>query len=162
MRKSIFIAACALALVVSGAFAEEHHKVQANAIFDAMKPLAGTWKANVGGREVTTVYRVTSGGSAILENLMPETENMINMIHPDGDGVMFTHYCAGANQPRYRATKLDGNKIVFTFLDGTNLGDSYMNGVTLTMIDKDHLTQEWTSVDKGKTESFKFEFVRAK
>jgi hypothetical protein len=35
-----------------------------------------------------------------------------------------------------------------------------MVGLVLTLVDKDHLKQEWTYTDKGKTSTNSFEFRR--
>ncbi len=160
MQKSLVaLAACTFATLAS---AQEHHAAKPHALFDRLRPLVGTWEATVGGQKVRTSYAMAAAGSAMIENLMPETEGMIDMIHPDGDGLMMTHYCAGANQPRYRATKFEGNSIDFRFHDGTNLGTSYMAGVKLTLVDADHLDQEWTNRTAGKDTVAVFAFTRVK
>ena len=44
--------------------------------------------------EATVTYKVTSGGSAVVETIGPGTEHeMVTVIHPDGDDLMLTHYC---------------------------------------------------------------------
>lgn len=139
-----------------------HHAAAKSALMDRLKPLVGTWETEVKGQKVRTTYSLAANGTALMENLMPESMAMINMMHADGDGVLMTHYCSGGSQPRYRAEKANGNSIVFTLVDGRNLGDSYMKGVKLTLIDDDHLTQEWTNLKGGKEESWKFEFARVK
>jgi hypothetical protein len=156
--------AFALTFLAAVAIADDSHKhpAKGNAAFDRLKPLVGTWEATVKGEKVRTTYQLAAGGSTLVENLMPESVAMVNMIHPDGDKVMMTHYCAGANQPRYRATSFEGDTIVFSFVDGTNLGDSYMSGVKLTLVDADHLRQEWTNHRNGKDETWAFEFTRVK
>ena len=136
---------------------------KSHAMLESMKQLVGTWETEAKGQKVRTVIRTVANGSAIEETLMPDSMAMVNMIHADGDGLMMTHYCAGASQPRYRATKADGNRIVFSFVDGSNLGASYMKGVTVVMVDANHMTQEWTNLKAdGKEEQWKFEFTRVK
>jgi hypothetical protein len=174
MKKILGIVAAGL-LVASFGLAEEPAAPKPHALFDRLKPpgypalhalvprnLVGTWEATVNGQKIRTSYSIGSSGSTLVENLMPETAGMLDVIHADGDALMMTHYCAGANQPRYRATKFEGNKITFKFLDGTNIGDSYMSGLTLTLVDADHMTQEWSSTAKGKMTGEKFEFARVK
>src|SRR5512146_662064 len=115
MKRSLAVlAVCALA---AAAGAQEHHAAKPHPLFDRLKPLVGSWEATVHGQKVRTSFALAAGGSAMIENLMPESEAMVDMIHPDGDAVMMTHYCAGGNQPRYRATKFDGNSIDFRFHD---------------------------------------------
>ncbi len=161
MKKILGIVAAGL-LVASFGLAEEPTAPKPHALFDRLKPLVGTWEATVNGQKIRTSYAIGSSGSTLVENLMPETAGMLDVIHADGDALMMTHYCAGANQPRFRATKFEGNKITFKFLDGTNIGDSYMSGLTLTLVDADHMIQEWSSTAKGKMTGDKFEFARVK
>ena len=159
--KKLIIAATFL--VASAAFAADHsHAAKPHALLDKLRPLVGTWETTVEGQKMHTVYSLPAGGTALMENLMPEGMSMVNMIHPDGDALLMTHYCIGGTQPRYRATKFEGDKLVFELVDGTNLGDSFMAGVTFTMKDKDHLVQEWINRKGGKDEIWKFEFTRLK
>lgn len=162
--KRLAVALTVLLVLSPALVAQEHHHPAAkrNPTFDRMKTLVGTWETTVDGQKIRTVYTLAANGSALMENLMPESANMINMIHPDGDGTMLTHYCSSANQPRMRATKLDGDSIVFAFVDGTNLGSSYMGGLKVTMTDKDHLVQEWKNIKGGKEEIWRFDFTRVK
>jgi hypothetical protein len=89
---------------------------------------------------------------------------MTNMYHLDGDGVIATHYCAMGNQPRMRCTGATGNSLPFAPLDCTNLkapGQSHMARVTLVMLDKNHLKQEWVSRENGKdSDHANFELTR--
>lgn len=161
--KKILCVVTAVVLFASIAAAGEHETpAKPHPLFDRLKPLVGKWEATVGGQKVYTSYAIGSNGSTIVENLMPEGPAMLDVIHADGDALMMTHYCAGASQPRMRATKFEGNTIDFKFHDGTNLGDSYMSAVKLTLVDNDHLVQEWTNVEKGKTTPVKFEWTRVK
>ena len=134
-----------------------------NALFQKLQPLVGTWEATVQGKKVRTVISSGSHGSTLVESMMPESENMLNVIHADGDALMMTHYCAGANQPRYRASKFDGNKIDFKFVDGTNLGNDFMSGVTVTLVDADHIVEQWRNTKDGKEKvDMTFNFTRVK
>lgn len=157
-------AALVCALVAASALAadEDSHATQSHPLLDRLKPLVGTWEGTAGGATYRTVYTLGANGSAIIEELMPDSVRMLNVIHADGDALMMTHYCAGYNQPRYRATAVTDGTIAFTFVDGTNLGSSYMAGVTLTMKDADHLTQDWVHRNGDKEEIVTFEFSRVK
>src|SRR5437868_15374337 len=75
---------------------------------DALKGLAGEWtgKAKHGDmeHEATVTYKVTAGGSAVVETVFPGTEHeMVTVYHQDGDDLVLTHYCMLGNQPRMRA-----------------------------------------------------------
>jgi hypothetical protein len=122
--------------------------------FDKLKTLAGSWQGKSNsGQPVDVTFRVTSGGSAVLSEIMGE-ENMITMFHLDGDRLLLTHYCAAGNQPRMKATASpDGKTLRFEFLDATNLGSpqaGHMHRVIFTFPDADHHTEEWFFVQDGK------------
>ena len=101
----------------------EQHRALLNmpATFEHLKSLAGQWQGVGKGMEnSTTSFEIVANGSAIMERLAPgHASPMINMYHPDGDGVVMTHYCGAGNQPRMRCTK-DGSSLVFTLSDVTN------------------------------------------
>jgi len=126
--------------------------------FDQMKSLAGSWQGTTRmGDPVAVSYRVTSGGSAVMSEIQSEKhghEDMISMIHLDGDRLLLTHYCATGNQPRMVASASpDGKTITFDFLDVTNLSNLdavHMNRVVFTFIDPNHHVEEWHAVDHGK------------
>jgi hypothetical protein len=124
---------------------------------DQFKQLAGEWVAKDphDGKEMTVVYKVTSNGSAVVETIMPGTAHeMLTIIHPDGDDLLLTHYCALGNQPKMRAkTKGEDKKVAFEFVEATNLKsdkDSHMHSVAYTFVDKDTLKAEWTHYMDGK------------
>jgi hypothetical protein len=122
--------------------------------FDKLKTLAGSWQGKSNsGQPVDVTFRVTSGGSAVLSEIMGE-ENMITMFHLDGDRLLLTHYCGTGNQPRMKATASpDGKTLTFEFLDATNLGSpqaGHMHRVIFTFPDAEHHTEEWFFVRDGK------------
>lgn len=95
--------------------------------FDLIKSLAGRWEGqNQMGDPIQVAYRLTAGGSAVMSEILSQMqgkpEDMISMIHRDGDRLLLTHYCAAGNQPRMQATlSPDGKSIRFDFVDATNL-----------------------------------------
>jgi hypothetical protein len=123
--------------------------------------LAGQWVGKArfgeaGDHEVRAIYKVTSGGSAIVETLFPDTEReMVTIIHQDGDDLALTHYCHLGNQPHMRTKgQSDGTKVAFKYSGASNLKsdkDKHMHEVTYTFVDKDTLKSEWTLYDNGKT-----------
>lgn len=153
MKIAVFVA-IALAVATSSSRADSvAAEKPAHAGFEKMKSLAGTWKGKTKeGTDVTVTYRIVSAGNAVEEQL--SVADMVTMYHADGDSVMLTHYCAGNNQPRMRAAYKAGDKTMsFAFVDAANLPDpkaSHMHSLTLTFVDADHLTAEWTTYDGGK------------
>jgi hypothetical protein len=131
--------------------------------FARLKTLAGNWQgqAAMGSQPgmnapVRVSLRVTSGGAALLHEMVPDgrpddpnngDDDPITMIYINGDRLMLTHYCdSGKNRPRM-VGKLspDGKTVEFDFLDlsgGTR--DGHMHHAVFTIIDADHHTEDWT------------------
>jgi hypothetical protein len=140
---------------------------------ERFKQLAGEWVGKEGeegkkGAEFVVKYKVSSGGSAVVETIMPDSEReMITVIHKDGDKLALTHYCSLGNQPRMEAdAKGDGNKVEFKFVSASNMKSEkamHMHDVTFTFVDKDTLKTEWVLYDEGKkTTTAVFDLKRKK
>ena len=136
---------------------------------EQFKGLAGEWVGQgMGGKEIHVRYKVTAGGSAVVETLFPGTDHeMISVIHPDGADLLLTHYCHLGNQPQMKATGTgEGNKIEFKFVRATNLkseNDKHMHNATYTCVDRDTLRSEWTLYNEGKAvNQIAFELKRTK
>lgn len=128
------------------------------ALIDQVKQLEGEWMATdeKGQTVVGAVFKTTSGGSAVREELFPGgPHEMTNVYHMDGHELMMTHYCALGNQPRLRAQAGKPGTIAFKFDGITNMTDShakYMGELTLTIVDKDTLKEDWQSFTDGKAD----------
>ncbi len=144
------------------------------AAFEKFKSLAGEWVGKQKGGEkkgideVRVKYKLTSGGSTVVETIFPDSEmEMVTVIHPDGDQVLLTHYCMLGNQPQMKTPgKYDGSKVAFEFVKATNLKsdkDMHMHDVTYTFVDDDTFRTEWTHCHEGKCGGkVVFEFKRKK
>ena len=137
----------------------------AGASFDKIKSLDGTWVGkNSKGQSFEVTFRTTSGGSAVMSEIQAPGEDMITMFHMDRGRLLMTHYCAAGNQPRMQAkTSPDGNTFTFEFLDATNLDSpaaGHMHRMVLTVIDKNHHTEDWTFLQDGKEMKEHFELQR--
>lgn len=138
--------------------------------FDQMKALAGTWEGNINGdaKEKTTVsYRVIANGSAVVETLFGGTPvEMETIFHMDGARLLATHYCAGGNQPRLNAIKIEPKMLTFEMIDATNLPDKklpHMGALRIEFVDGDHIKTNWSSFADGKVgETAVFDLTRAK
>ena len=133
--------------------------------------LEGEWEMKGENDEVSTiVYAVSSGGSAVREIMFPGTgHEMTNMYHMDGDALVMTHYCAGANQPRMRATAADSTAemIAMKFDSVTDLNPAepyYMGAMTLVFHGPDRIEQRWTSykTEGGEAGNVSFMLTRVK
>jgi len=141
-------------------------QTDAKATFDHLKALNGNWEGKASnGTVVKLVFRSTSGGSALVSEILGD-ENMISVFHLDNDRLLMTHYCAAGNQPRMQASgSPDGKTVTFKFVDGTNMASpkaGHMNSLVINMPDADHHTEDWTFVQDGKETKEHFEVVRAK
>ncbi|MFN0150328.1 MAG: hypothetical protein ACKVU1_06405 [bacterium] len=176
---NILCAALVIAGAASNARAEEKMNAAiaeapspAAAQFDRIKSLAGTWTGTAGfgdGEDSPTeiTYRVTAGGSTVIETLFGGSEHeMITMYHMNGGELMLTHYCATGNQPRMRLVpNADPNTLVFDFLDASNMksADQHMHSAKITFVDADHVRSSWTSYADGKPAGdAKFDIARKK
>ncbi|MCL4522719.1 MAG: hypothetical protein M1453_02320 [Acidobacteria bacterium] len=155
-----------LVLVVLGlAAAPAKAQSKAQASFDKLKTLAGDWEGAAGGATSKVSYRVLSNGSVLQETMQNGTEDpMVTIYHLDGDRLMVTHYCGAGNQPRMVAAPdpAKPNVFAFKFLDATNLTstqEGHMRDLVLTIVDTDHITQQWmwrAQNNEQKMELFKF------
>lgn len=134
--------------------------------FEKLKSLVGEWEGTLpdGGTGRAT-YRLTSGGSVLVETMMPgEPMEMITVYHPDGDSVVATHYCEAKNQPRMRAaSSREAKEIAFKFLDVTNLASPsapHMRELLLTFQGEDHFTARWTYRENGKDSPMVIKYTR--
>jgi len=157
-----------LVVLVAIAFATATAFAQTNAqkAFNAIKNMPGTWEQHSpDGRTLRVNFKVVSGGTAVMSEILIPNEDMISMIHLDGPNrLLLTHYCGAGNQPRMQASvSPDGKVITFNFFDGTNIppDGGYMQRMVLTLIDDNHHTEEWTFLDHGKEQKEFFDLHRA-
>ena len=132
---------------------------------DRIKALEGTWisgdEDKDGQPDITCVYKVTSGGSAVAETLFPgQPHEMITMYHMHGGQVVMTHYCAMGNQPRLVASgDCMTGPIHFVYVDGTNIAkrdDAHMDSLIMTPgADGQSLVNDWSSWQDGKVTGHK-------
>src|SRR5258706_428438 len=87
--------------------AGDEKKADKKTAFEQFKQLAGEWvgkRAGKDGHALTVQYKVTAGGSAVVETIMPGTDHeMVSVIPPDGDNLLLPHYCMLGNQPHMKA-----------------------------------------------------------
>ena len=145
--------------------------VDASAVFEQLKSLAGTWtgtpkaeghEAEVEAEavqqmgEVVHQIEVSAAGTVVMETMGPGTAyEMINMYHLDGDDLVLTHYCAGGNQPTMRLDRAHSTaeKLIFDFSGGTNLDpavDNHIHAARITMVDDGHMESSWTAFQNGE------------
>jgi len=156
----------ALALTASLAGVQAAPKDPASAgkhQLDLLKKLEGEWT----GKDSAVIYKVTAGGSAVMETLSPGTPHeMVSMYHLDGSDLVMTHYCAEGNQPHLKAApSKDDKSLSFSCAGGSNMkeGDRHIHSAQFTLTDEDHIQAVWKSLMDGKPgEQMVFDLTRKK
>lgn len=143
------------------------HAAQLGRLVDLVGEWASADEDGDGKSDVTVSYRLTGGGSALVETLMPGTpQEMVSVYHRDHDAWVLAHYCAAGNQPRMRGAPVAGSKaafeIAFTFADATNVDPKVgrMQAMRLTLVDATHLRHEWTFAGPEGQQTHAFELTR--
>jgi hypothetical protein len=155
-----------LAFMMSAAGARGVPGGTKGAAFDDLKTLVGEWEGTTNGGPVRVTYTLVSGGTALMERLESANEpEMITMYSADGDYIVVTHYCSSGNQPQMKSEAMiaKAQKYSFSLVRVTGMktqDEGHMVGLVITLVDKDHLTQEWKYQDKGKTTADKFQLTR--
>jgi len=151
MTKRVLVCAVVLALPLAALGEDRNGKpspVPTKSAFEKLKKLEGTWlAADTSGAatdQVTSIIKVTAGGSAVHETLFPgQPQEMISVYTVDGPDLVLTHYCVLGNQPRLKAdAKSPSDTIRFQFAGGSNLDptkDKHMHSSTLTIVDDNHI-----------------------
>jgi hypothetical protein len=168
MRKTL----CALAIAVAAmtsVHAEEKKEMpkdgqiqccpmdpKAQAALAKIRALEGKWvgtKSEPGSPPVTTEFRPTANGTAVIETMMAgQPQEMINLYTASGDTIIVTHYCAMGVQPRMKLSSGDAKEMKFEFVDGGNIksrDEGHMDSLTLSA-DGETMKQNWSYFADGK------------
>ena len=138
------------------------------AVFRQLSGLVGDWEGAQDGVPVTVTYTLTGDSSALMEFVEPRNSPasaMVTMFTVDGDHLIATHYCAARNQPQM-VTGVPGDLaqgVTFSLVRVTGMktpDDWHNTGLTFMQDDKDHITQRWTYLYKGKAGTTVFRYTR--
>jgi len=132
----------------------------ARAGFARLAALQGDWvgegPADVPGA-MTVSYRLTGGGSALVETLFPGTpEEMVTVYAVEDGQLVLTHYCKLGNQPRMRAGPMHGNVLEFHFIGGANIDparDQHMHDARFEFVSNEELITQWTGWNGGQPDA---------
>jgi len=134
--------------------------------FERLTSLVGAWQGVQDGNEITLTYSLTADSSALMEEFRVAKTVMVTMFTVDGDHLIATHYCSAGNQPQMvtaRITDPLASSLAFSLSRVTGMkapGDWHNTGLTVTLEDKQHLTQVWTYEYNGKKGTNTFHFTR--
>lgn len=131
----------------------------ASAELSQIKLLAGRWsgtahEADGSSKPAEVEYRVTSGGSAVVETLFAGTDHEMVSVYHDRNGKLdMTHYCMLGNQPEMALESAAPGRFKLSLAadSGIAASEPHMHGLILAWADADHLTQTWTFYEQGKT-----------
>jgi hypothetical protein len=164
MKKLAPLFILAVCLSLAGLFVAHAGEVQSapytgSMELERMKQLVGTWEgtSDMGkeGDKVRIEYRLTAGGSALVETLFPgSAEEMVSVYHDEKGKLAMTHYCMLRNQPHMTLGKTDAQTIELVFAAERNdidpAKEKHMHAVNIALTDKDHITEKWTMFENGK------------
>ena len=150
--------AFALAASVHAAAPKAPAAPDSAAVFEKLKSLAGEWRGYVGkpGNPGGIDYRVTAGGTVVMETLFPGTDHeMVSMYFLNRGNLTLTHYCAAGNQPEmvYDRKHSTADELVFKFDGGRGFSmrdDLHIHEGTIKLHDSRHIEAAWTTWNQGK------------
>ena len=175
MRRAIVLAFTAALILTLSARADDSKVVvgssgdsqtvvyDAASAFELLKTLAGDWERSGGGhdhggtaRGVT--FKVTAGGSSVLETIHPGDPNeMLSVYHWDGDDLLLTHYCALHNAPIMKFESSDKpGEIKFVFNGGTNFDpkvDTHVHEGVFRIKDANTVESSFVAFSEGKADA---------
>jgi len=156
---------CKVEELHAGAPSSSRWSEDTSAAWTAMQEgLVGSWRAAApDNRTILTRYRLVSRDTALVESFTGASgRETLSVYHRDGRGLMLTHYCAQGNQARLRATEASREKVVFSFVDATDVhdGEGVMRTLAFTFTkDGFDLESVYRSAE-GKDDASTLHFVR--
>ena len=126
--------------------------------FERLASLAGSWEGrSSAGWTSRSEIEVIARGSVVLERTNFEAhpgETMLTLFHKDGPELVLTHYCVAGNQPRLVASTIQGDELLFTFRDATNLPSraaGHMGEARFRLTGAEAFSSQWSFQQGGKT-----------
>lgn len=160
MMIMLFLFACLLVISLTSGIAGERSDVPytGSQAFERMKELVGVWEGTSSmdkkEQKVRVEYRLTAGGSAIIETLFSNTpEEMVSVYNDHTGELMMTHYCLLRNQPQMKLIRSDKENLDFTLKKGSRIDVSkepHMHSLTISFLKKNHIVQRWTLYENGE------------
>ena len=161
------VSLCVVVILLLGTGVSQATKSKSTTAFELLSALVGEWKGVQSGVDIKLTYTLTADGSTLMEEFRPaKGAVMMTMFTVDGDHLIATHYCSAGNQPQMATEAIvEPQRKAFTFtlvrVTGMTTPEDWHNtGLEVVLEDKDHLTQNWTYLYKGKTGTTTFHFTR--
>jgi hypothetical protein len=126
--------------------------------FETLKELAGAWRGYVGkeGNSAGIDYRVTAGGSVLMETIFPGTaKETVSMYYLNRGELTLTQYGVAGYQPEMLYDRKHSTPGVFVFkFDGgrgfSMRDDVHIHDGTIRIADTQHLESTWNEWKQGK------------
>jgi hypothetical protein len=127
--------------------------------FERMKQLVGSWESTMdmgqGPVQMKALYKLTAGGSAIVETIFEGAPTEMVTIYYDNPKhkLNVTHYCMLQNQPKMTLKSMKANELTFDLSKAADINvakDDHMHALTITFDGKDKMVQHWTKFEGGK------------
>jgi hypothetical protein len=127
--------------------------------FERMKQLAGSWEGMMdkgeGPMKITASYKLTAGGSAIVETLFEGTPHEMVTVYYDASThkLGLTHYCMLRNRPKMIVHSVKMNEVSFELIPNSGINaakDDHMHSLTINFESPDTIIQHWTRFAGGK------------
>ncbi len=163
MKLKTIFASLTFFLMFSGiSFADaggEHKPYVGSTAFEQMKQLAGNWEGSMdmgqGPMTFKASYKLTSGGSALIETIFEGAPHeMVSVYHDNSDKKLtMIHYCAEHNQPRFILTSMEGGKLMMDITKDSQsevAQQKHIHNALIHIQGKDNMVQHWTGYEDGK------------
>ncbi len=149
---------CVVAMGASAGADDPHRVPTSSPELERIKSLAGRWqgasKTGDNTEPAVVEYKVTAGGSAVVETLFPGTAHeMVSVYHDQNGKLTMTHYCMLGNQPQLKLVGADNQHLNFSLAKSPGIDvakDQHMHALTVAWQGSDHLTQTWSCYEGGK------------
>jgi len=143
----------AIFLITLSVNARAAEPVKAADAFAHLKALAGTWSGHAmtpDGPPASVSYRLTAGGTAVMETLFDGTEHeMLTIYTLNGNDIVATHFCGAGNQPVMKLDKSQStpDRLVFSFVSvaGDHAKDHpHVHNGVIHFVGSDQLEATWS------------------
>lgn len=150
---------CLLAFGPLQVAAKEQKPYVGSEAFERMKQLVGSWEATMdkgqGPVKITASYKLTSGGSAIVETVFEGAPSEMVTVYYDNPNrkLQMTHYCMLHNQPKMMLRDMKMNELTFDLPKDADINvakEDHMHSLTINFNGKDKMAQHWTRFEGGK------------
>jgi hypothetical protein len=159
-----------VASLALGASPKPPEAPDSTAVFEKLKELAGTWHGYVGkeGNAATIDYRLTAGGSVLMETMFPGTpKETVSMYYLNRGNLTLTQYSVEGIQPEmiYDRKHSTPAEIVFKFDGGRGFSmrdDVHIHDGSIKILDAHRFEATWNEWHLGKpATSYHFVLTKA-